>query len=41
MPEETPWRGDAGGVSDDKAKEGFLPIKEDDEEVFWKKPQWG
>ena len=40
LPQEVPWYGDAGG-GDDKAKEGYMPIKEDDEEVYWAKSHWG
>jgi hypothetical protein len=40
IPEKTPWNGDAGN-GDDKSKEGYLPIKEDDEDKMWKRPGWG
>ena len=40
MPDAVPWNGDAGN-GDDKSKEGYMPIKEDDEDKFWKRPGWG
>ena len=40
LPDETPWYGDSGN-GDDKAKEGYMPIKEEDEEKFWKLQHWG